>query len=1679
MDTPLHVACSNGYVDIVRYLLGQGANCYIENKKKETATIIAKSSSSLYDVFCNHLVLDYTGKESGKIDLPTMTIANELSLTNYDRSSAKNNCVWEFKPLHQQHWQVFMEKESNELSTNLRDKSDMRIDLDIQGQIYTISMMKFLKEVNSQNLNENQAWIRCRGSNIYNFDVISLWQMMLIMHPSITNKIHQEPQLKTITVPSIFDRNQFAYHLNSWYNADEIISKSIDEAINQRLRYLTINTRLLGRIIFNLELFSFTNESKTIQGYLRWLPKFVNFDMKAKRMTPVDNFQAIDLQNNPPIPLRNKLLREFSAIHDQTTESSKISDENNDSSQSDDVMPDVTDHFNDNETEEKKEYIEDVSLLSVQTEVDTKFQCNSDEELIIVEIEPNNSAMIENIQNNIREKRNDLNRENAKVKHYEQIVQKEQNLLMEIDKKKKEMEPQQNLISKLCESLSNPPVSEEFISLQKEYEKQEKILKLRMDELNNIKQDYDQLQHDLTIEQNKVRQFQNLQREEEQAVKELIQIKYNIPSTEHVQLQPTMVENYLRTLIYPEKIHENTVVAISTATGSGKSTLLPPLLVAAGYEKILITQPRRLPCNLLSKRVNSSMDSSSLSGWAVSGARSSNVLRAPILYLTDGLLKEYLLYRERYLIQQAEISKHGLVFFVDEVHERSINIDLCLTLLARFLEKNPSIHSKLKIIISSATLDPSIARIFRPFKLYEMKLETSTLHQVDRKPPCAENIIDLVSRLNQQLESNEQILCFVKSAQEVTQLIKLLKLVKGLPAFPLVQSQPSSEQQKLIETKHIFFSTTVAETSLTFPSLKYVIDTGLIHMPVYDPSTDTTELCELNAAESTVKQRQGRLGRTRSGEYYPLYTFNPSDKKFPVPQICQTELVQIEFSLRKSPLGCGFDHLKRWMPNPPSEQAIDAANKRLHQLDILDKHKYFTAIGVSISKLPDFGNIAMSKAVLIGLEKYNCGRDIIRLAAFLGVLNTSSILRSIPARYTKAEGDFMTLLTVMDAVLAQKLIQPPHLFDIDDACKQTNLGGITHILQRAVLRYESFENFFSSSKEYRAAAQCSSNGDWESIARALLEGYSDNVYLSLAEIQGRKHYYLRYTVPNTTEKQRKAVLDSTSKLARPLSAQPISLVLARDIRVSTDIRARSILSILGEIQPDWLDRALERDIPLTNKEIQKYNEEIKSSPDFMTISSNIVCSLSGRQLTLSGQAGCVLATELHIRNKLVVKYTTQIISEDEIDKSLKQNVENLIDTLHIFLPMVWRWKAEKQVKIRFLQTKKEGEIVIKARDEDYEKVRKELDSFVGWLRPCKSLHLHPGLSPRRFIDPQTKQPSSDIESRIRRITDITQTSVDLWPRVRGPAATRETRMEVVAWTAVCHFHCKLEGGFIRDWVVANQSARPPLSTPRQQWVQFQNNIPAIDKGLIPSDLDCHLPIDHHFDIDRFLDEMHKFEISTEVYRQHWRYILLFDRDYPTGPFTMDLIEPHVALTHNRIDFDVNNLYVMREFCAELGQRVNLHDPPFSIDLEEIVQKIKSKQFRVLRPIDNIVQTRIDKMLARGWQKTEEDLNYIPPPQNNFKFVLDPLPQNYQLYQQVENAMKQIPNVKILSIEQIRNPVVYETYHAMKKLITGQCPDGNPNECYLFHGTYTNNAESIMTMGFDDRYFSKNGLYGKP
>ncbi|CAF1071693.1 unnamed protein product [Rotaria sp. Silwood1] len=147
---------------------------------------------------------------------------------------------------------------------------------------------------------------------------------------------------------------------------------------------------------------------------------------------------------------------------------------------------------------------------------------------------------------------------------------------------------------------------------------------------------------------------------------------------------------------------------------------------------------------------------------------------------------------------------------------------------------------------------------------------------------------------------------------------------------------------------------------------------------------------------------------------------------------------------------------------------------------------------------------------------------------------------------------------------------------------------------------------------------------------------------------------------------------------------------------------------------------------------------------------------------------------------------------------------------HIFKPMIWRWEAERQAKITVNPNTSTKNITVKvvARDSDYENIKKEFKSFVRWLGYCAVMRR----VPPRVFRPQVRAQYHDIEERISHITDTKRTSIDLYKSVKGPNATRETRMEVVAWIAVCKFSCKVEGGFIRDWVVGVYTSRPADSS---------------------------------------------------------------------------------------------------------------------------------------------------------------------------------------------------------------------------------------------------------------------------
>ncbi|CAF2052588.1 unnamed protein product [Rotaria magnacalcarata] len=424
----------------------------------------------------------------------------------------------------------------------------------------------------------------------------------------------------------------------------------------------------------------------------------------------------------------------------------------------------------------------------------------------------------------------------------------------------------------------------------------------------------------------------------------------------------------------------------------------------------------------------------------------------------------------------------------------------------------------------------------------------------------------IVQELCKKRKRHDQILCFVSSVAEVNQSCKLINQIsrETIVAYPLIQSQHPNVQQDNIEHGNVFFATTVAETSLTCPCLKYVVDTGMINVPVYDFESKRTVLREVRAAESTIKQRLGRLGRTQPGEYYSLYDFKVDAVPYPVPQICQSDLMNIEFSSRKSPLRKGFNYMKSFLPDKPPQIVIDKIMKQLRDLNILENGSSdnLTEHGEDLAKLPDFGSFAMSKAVLAALHDYDCGRDLICLSAILGVLNTTGLLKSLPQHLKSPDGDFMTLLKVMDEILLARQSTPAKQFNLDQVCQANGLKEIQHIIRQALRRYQTLEKTFNQSPDFCTRAQVKS-GDWELVAKSLSTDYLDNVFVSMKELHDRSHLFVRYNSRGDIAK-----LDLQSTLTRPISTAPVSIVLARDIRHSTAVRATAIISFVGEIKAE-------------------------------------------------------------------------------------------------------------------------------------------------------------------------------------------------------------------------------------------------------------------------------------------------------------------------------------------------------------------------------------------------------------------------------------------------------------------------------------------------------------------------------
>ena len=278
-STALHGACYGGHLAVVEYLINHGADYFIRNQAEENALANAEFYPDLVKYFRNLLNLGYLKEE---VRLP------ETRITQVDQKSSKD-CIWEFLPSRDSAWLPFQENEANRLRQSLLVKEGKPFEREIQWNMaYTVSMIQFFRRGNQQ---DELAWIRCRGSSIFNFDCHALWQLFFVEHPKVQPNSSGRMSMKVLDLSMVSER-EMKIELGAWYNCDSKTNASLDEFMNNRRRRVSICV-IDDQLDVDLFKFTFTNPQGTMSGFIRWIPKLISsVDYKKHHIVAIDNFQT-------------------------------------------------------------------------------------------------------------------------------------------------------------------------------------------------------------------------------------------------------------------------------------------------------------------------------------------------------------------------------------------------------------------------------------------------------------------------------------------------------------------------------------------------------------------------------------------------------------------------------------------------------------------------------------------------------------------------------------------------------------------------------------------------------------------------------------------------------------------------------------------------------------------------------------------------------------------------------------------------------------------------------------------------------------------------------------------------------------------------------------------------------------------------------------------------------------------------------------------------------------------------------------------------------------------------------------------------------------------------------------------------------------------------------------------
>jgi ATP-dependent RNA helicase DDX35 len=608
-------------------------------------------------------------------------------------------------------------------------------------------------------------------------------------------------------------------------------------------------------------------------------------------------------------------------------------------------------------------------------------------------------------------------------------------------------------------------------------------------------------------------------------------------------------------------VEQFNVTVIVGETGSGKSTQVPQFLVQeggwAGNDfQVVVTQPRRVAATELAKRVAVEMGTDQRVGYNV---RFDSTVgpHCQIVYCTDGML-----------LQQATsargdplLSQYSVVM-IDEAHERTLNSDALLGMLLKIRKKRP----ELRLIICSATIDAE--QFLRFFTDNQSVSATGTIISVDGRQFPVETLylsapapnyltatIETVwkihkatmvdsspsSTLGANTNEANDVLCFLPTGEDIDEAIALVEEYfdrqrQALPkstaraspvAFlPLYGNLPQYLQARVFQRnrsmygkssarqQRIIFATNIAETSVTVPGIRFVVDSGLVKLPFFDPTTGLERLLVCPISQASAAQRAGRAGRIQAGTVYRLYTepfFRDQMPSHTPPEILRTNLTGFLLHLK----ALGVDNILAFdLIDVPNVEALKHGLESLYALGAIDDRTNITNDGLDMAVFPVEPRAArmLLESLALGcswevlaVASALQGRDLFQKPRGTGRRQQDMLdYESAMAERADASGDHVTYANLFTEMDDQGLTE--------SRCRETFVNYLA--LKRGMEVRGQLASFLKRFGKLRAFGLVDSHGDARSTAirRCVAAGFFSNI----ARLGNDGRYYtLRKRIPVT------------------------------------------------------------------------------------------------------------------------------------------------------------------------------------------------------------------------------------------------------------------------------------------------------------------------------------------------------------------------------------------------------------------------------------------------------------------------------------------------------------------------------------------------------------------------------------